>query len=159
MANSGASGKARVNGKNEKQRKQADYEGQIEAIHKSLAVIEFELDGTIITANENFLRLMGYTFEEVQGKSHRMFVDPGFVRSSAYRDFWDKLKHGDYQSAEFKRIGKGGKEVWIQASYNPILDSEGTPFKVVKFATDVTEQKNKRPITKARWRPFVSPRG
>ena len=119
----------------------ADFAGQLAAIGKSQAVIEFNLDGTILTANENFLGAMGYTLAEVQGKHHSMFVPPAERDDSAYRAFWAALNRGEYQSAEFKRVGKGGKEVWIQASYNPILDLNGKPFKVVKFATDVTEQK------------------
>jgi methyl-accepting chemotaxis protein len=118
----------------------ADIAGQLAAIGKSQAVIEFELDGTIITANEGFLDTMGYTLAEIQGKHHGLFVEPAERDGSAYRAFWAGLNRGDYQSAEFKRIGKHGKEVWIQASYNPILDLNGKPFKVVKFATDVTDQ-------------------
>ncbi|MCB1783821.1 MAG: PAS domain-containing methyl-accepting chemotaxis protein [Alphaproteobacteria bacterium] len=119
----------------------AYYEGQIEAIGKSQAVIEFEIDGTIVTANPNFLGAMGYTLEEIQGKHHSMFVDPAYAKSSEYKDFWVKLGRGEFFSAEYQRFGKGGKEVWIQASYNPILDLNGKPFKVVKFATDITAQK------------------
>ncbi len=118
----------------------ADYLGQIDAIGKSQAVIEFNMDGTVITANENFLNAMGYTLAEIQGKHHSMFVEPGERDSAEYRQFWAALNRGEFQAAEYKRIGKGGKEVWIQASYNPILDLNGKPFKVVKFATDVTEQ-------------------
>ena len=121
----------------------ADYAGQIAAINKSQAVIEFNMDGTILTANENFLKVLGYTLEEVRGRHHSMFVDESFRQSAEYRGFWDALNRGEYQAAEYKRIGKGGKEVWIQASYNPILDLNGKPFKVVKFATDMTEQKLK----------------
>ncbi|MGH9451615.1 MAG: methyl-accepting chemotaxis protein [Terriglobia bacterium] len=120
-----------------------DYAGQVEAINKSQAVIEFTMDGTIITANENFLRSLGYTLEEVKGKHHGIFVDEAYRLSADYREFWAKLNRGEYHSGEFKRIGKGGKEVWIQASYNPILDLNGKPFKVVKYATDVTQQKLK----------------
>ena len=104
-------------------------------------MIEFNLDGTIITANENFLNVVGYTLEEIQGQHHRMFVEESFRASIEYRQFWESLNRGEYQAAEYKRIGKGGKEVWIQASYNPILDLNGNPFKVVKYATDITEQK------------------
>ncbi len=121
----------------------ADFAGQVEAIGKSQAVIEFNLDGTIITANDNFLNALGYTLNEVKGKHHKMFVEDSYGRSPAYTDFWARLNRGEYVADEFKRIGKGGKEVWIQASYNPILDLSGRPFKVVKFATDVTEQKLK----------------
>ena len=118
-----------------------DLRGQITALGKSNAVIEFELDGTIITANENFLKTVGYTLEEVKGKHHSMFADPVYARSPEYRQFWDKLGRGEFDSGRYKRIAKGGKEIWIQASYNAILDRGGRPFKVVKFATDITEQK------------------
>jgi len=119
----------------------ADFSGQIEAIGKSQATIEFNMDGTIITANENFLSTMGYTLDEVRGKHHSMFAEPDFAASDEYKQFWEKLNRGEYESAEFKRLGKGGKEVWIQASYNPIQDLNGKPFKVVKYATDITAEK------------------
>jgi len=115
--------------------------GKTAAISRAQAVIEFNLDGTIITANENFLNALGYSLGEIQGKHHSMFVEPAVRDSAAYREFWAKLNRGEYDAAEFKRIGKGGKEVWILASYNPILDEKGKPFKVVKFATNVTEQR------------------
>jgi methyl-accepting chemotaxis protein len=115
--------------------------GMITAIGRAQAVIEFNLDGTIVTANENFLKTLGYSLAEIQGKHHGMFVDPATRDSAAYREFWASLNRGEYQAAEYKRIGKGGKEIWILATYNPILDEKGAPFKVVKFATDVTEQK------------------
>jgi methyl-accepting chemotaxis protein len=118
----------------------ADYQGQIAAINKAQAVIEFQMDGTIITANGNFLKTVGYTLDEIKGKHHSLFVDEDHRRSADYKDFWARLNRGEYQSAEYKRIGKGGREVWLQASYNPILDLNGKPFKVVKFATDVTER-------------------
>jgi methyl-accepting chemotaxis protein len=121
--------------------KTEDHAGQAAAISRSQAVIEFSMDGTILTANENFLRTLGYALDEIQGRHHSMFVDEVTRSSSEYREFWAKLNRGDYQAAEYKRIGKGGKEVWIQASYNPILDLKGKPFKVVKYATDVTAQK------------------
>jgi methyl-accepting chemotaxis protein len=120
-----------------------DLKGQIAAINKSQAVIEFQMDGTIITANDHFLNALGYTLAEIKGQHHSMFVDEEYRRSAAYKEFWAKLNRGEYVADEFKRIGKGGKEVWIQASYNPILDLNNKPFKVVKFATDVTEQKLK----------------
>jgi len=119
----------------------ADYQGQIAAISKSQATIEFNMDGTIVTANDNFLKTMGYSLDEVKGKNHSMFVDDAYRQSGEYREFWAKLNRGEYQTAEYKRIGKGGKEVWIQASYNPILDINGKPVKVVKYATDITPQK------------------
>ena len=120
--------------------KNADLEGQIVAIGKSQAVIEFNMDGTIIHANENFLKTLGYPLSEVQGKHHRMFVEPAERDSAAYQQFWAALNRGEYQTGEFKRIGNGGKEVWIQASYNPILDLNGKPYKVVKYASDITQQ-------------------
>jgi methyl-accepting chemotaxis protein len=115
--------------------------GMIAAIGRAQAVIAFNLDGTIVTANENFLKTLGYSLGEIQGKHHSMFVEPATRDSAAYREFWASLNRGEYQAAEYKRIGKGGKEIWILASYNPILDEKGKPFKVVKFATDVTQQK------------------
>jgi len=118
-----------------------DMRGQIAAINKSQAVIEFGLDGTILTANDNFLHALGYTLSEIQGKHHSLFVEPAFRDSAEYRAFWAKLGRGDYDSAVYKRIGKGGKEIWIQASYNPVLNAAGKPYKVVKFATDITDQK------------------
>ncbi len=119
----------------------ADVTGQIDAIHKSQAVIEFNMDGTIRVANDNFLATLGYSLGEIQGKPHRMFVESDYGASREYKDFWDRLRQGEFQSGEYKRIGKGGREVWIQASYNPILDLSGRPFKVVKYATDTTAQK------------------
>jgi methyl-accepting chemotaxis protein len=118
----------------------ADYEGQIAAIGKAQAVIEFSLDGKIQNANENFLKTLGYALDEIKGQHHSMFVEAGHRQSAEYRAFWEKLGRGEYDAGQYKRIGKGGKETWIQASYNPILDASGKPFKVVKYATDVTEQ-------------------
>ncbi len=118
----------------------ADSNGQIEAIRKSLAVIEFNMDGTIISANPKFLDLMGYTPADIQGKHHRMFVDPAEQAKPEHAAFWAALNRGEYQAGEYRRIGKAGKVVWIQASYNPILDLNGKPFKVVKYATDVSAQ-------------------
>jgi methyl-accepting chemotaxis protein len=117
--------------------------GKISAINRAQAVIEFNLDGTIVTANENFLKAMGYSLNEIQGKHHSMFVEQAEKDGAAYREFWAALNRGQYQAAEYKRLGKGGKEVWILASYNPVLDENGKPFGVVKFATDVTAQKLK----------------
>ncbi|MGP9813262.1 methyl-accepting chemotaxis protein [Rhodopseudomonas sp. NSM] len=118
----------------------ADLAGQIAAIGKSQAVIEFAIDGTVLVANDNFLQALGYTLAEIKGRHHSMFVAPAERDSDAYRRFWAELAAGKYQAAEYKRIGKGGREVWIQASYNPILDLNGKPFKVVKYATDTTRQ-------------------
>ncbi len=119
----------------------ADYQGQLQAISKTQAVIEFDLQGNVQTANENFLNTLGYALDEIKGKHHSMFVDSAYGNSAEYRRFWDDLRTGRFQTAEYKRLGKGGKEVWIQASYNPIFDQNGRVFKVVKFATDVTESK------------------
>jgi methyl-accepting chemotaxis protein len=120
--------------------KTADLAGQIAAISMSQAVIEFNLDGTVLTANDNFLHALGYSLAEIKGHHHRMFVDPAERDGAGYREFWASLNRGEYQAAEYKRIGKGGREIWIQASYNPILDMNGKPFKVVKYATDTTAQ-------------------
>ena len=119
----------------------ADYAGQVEAVGRSLVVIEFELDGTIIHANQIFLDTMGYRLEEVIGQHHRMFVDEQTKLSDEYREFWARLGSGHFDAGEYRRFGKNGKEVWLQSSYNPILDRNGKPFKVVKYAADVTEQK------------------
>ena len=118
-----------------------EYAAQAQAISRAQAVIEFKMDGTVVTANENFLRALGYTLPEIVGKHHSMFVVAGERDSAAYREFWAKLNRGEYEAAEYKRIGKGGKEVWILASYNPVIDQNGKPVKVVKFATDITAQK------------------
>jgi methyl-accepting chemotaxis protein len=118
--------------------KAAENQGRLDAISRAQAVIEFTLDGKVVTANENFLNTMGYRLEEIQGQHHSMFVDPAYAGSPEYQEFWAKLRSGEYIAAEFKRIGKGGREVWIQASYNPIFDLDKKVTKVVKFATDVT---------------------
>ena len=113
-----------------------------DAIGRSQAVVEFKLDGTIISANPNFLDAMDYAASDVIGKHHSMFVDPDYARSPDYRVFWDRLNRGEFIADKFKRIGRGGKEIWIQASYNPLLDVNGKPFKVIKFATDITAAEN-----------------
>ncbi|MBP7064355.1 methyl-accepting chemotaxis protein [Ferrovibrio sp.] len=118
----------------------ADYQGQLAAINKAQAVIEFSLDGRILKANDNFLRTMGYDLAEVQNRHHEVFVEPAYRSSAEYRAFWAKLGRGEYDAGQYKRITKDGREVWIQASYNPILDASGRPYKVVKFATDITAQ-------------------
>ncbi|MGH8044257.1 MAG: methyl-accepting chemotaxis protein, partial [Stenotrophomonas sp.] len=121
-------------------RRQAELEAQVAALHRVQAVIEFALDGTILTANDNFLQALGYSLDEVRGHHHRMFVDPAYARSAEYGDFWARLGRGEYDAGQYRRIGKGGREIWIQASYNPVFDSNGRPYKVVKFATDITVQ-------------------
>ncbi len=118
-----------------------DNAGQVKAIGRSQAVIHFRMDGTIIDANEHFCQMMGYHLEEIRGKHHSMFVDPDHAKSEEYKIFWDRLNKGEYYVDEFQQFGKNNKEVWINASYNPILDRKGQPFKVVKYATDVTDQK------------------
>ncbi|MEO8039716.1 MAG: methyl-accepting chemotaxis protein [Betaproteobacteria bacterium] len=118
----------------------ADFAGQLEAISKAQAVIEFSLDGKILTANDNFCQTLGYSLGEIKGQHHSLFVDPADRASSEYRMFWEKLGRGEFDAGRYKRIAKGGGEVWIQASYNPIMDMNGKPFKVVKYATNVTEQ-------------------
>ncbi|HLO75266.1 MAG TPA: PAS domain-containing methyl-accepting chemotaxis protein [Magnetospirillum sp.] len=120
----------------------ADLQGQVNAIRKSQAVIAFAMDGTVIDANDNFLKTLGYTLAEIKGKHHSMFVEPAYRNSREYDEFWAKLRAGEFQAAQYKRIGKGGREVWIEASYNPIFDPNGKPYKVVKFATDITSQIN-----------------
>ncbi|MBO3759228.1 methyl-accepting chemotaxis protein [Ciceribacter sp. L1K22] len=119
-----------------------DYAAQIAAISRSQAIIEFSVDGTIMGANDNFTSLMGYTLPELIGQHHSIFVDRTFANSEDYKAFWTALREGRYQSSEFKRVTKSGKEVIISASYNPILDLHGKVVKVVKFATDVTARVN-----------------
>jgi methyl-accepting chemotaxis protein len=117
----------------------ADMAGQISAIHKSQAVIEFDTNGIILSANDNFLNVMDYRLDEVKGKPHSIFIHPTDASSSEYKEFWQKLRKGQYQAGQFKRIAKSGNEIWIEASYNPIFDMNGNVIKVVKFATDITQ--------------------
>jgi methyl-accepting chemotaxis protein len=119
----------------------AEYEGKVAAIGRAQAVVEFDLQGRILHANRNFLELMGYSLEEARGQHHRIFVDQEEAASAGYATFWEKLGRGEFDSGEYKRVTKGGREVWLQATYNPILDLDGRPFKVVKYATDVTAAK------------------
>src|SRR5471030_1799923 len=113
------------------------------ALNRVQALIEFDLDGTILHANDNFLRTLGYTLDEVQGKHHAIFCDPDYVKTPEYKAFWTRLGSGEFNRGEFKRFAKDGREVWINASYNPIIDANGKAYKVIKFATDVTEAKRK----------------
>ncbi len=122
--------------------KSAEDAGKINAISRAQAVIEFTPDGDILTANGNFLSTLGYQLSDIQGKHHSLFCEQTYSRSDEYRDFWAKLRNGQFIADEFKRIGNGGREVWIQASYNPIFDLNGTVMKVVKFATDITGRVN-----------------
>lgn len=116
----------------------ANFEGQVAAIRKSQAVIEFDLAGTVLDANDNFLRTVGYSLDEIRGRHHSLFVDPAQRGSDAYARFWKKLGRGEYDDGQYQRFGKGGRKLWIQASYNPILDALGKPYKIVKYATDIT---------------------
>ena len=121
-----------------------DYAGQIAALHRSQAVIAFDPTGTILEANGNFLETMGYRLEEIRGQHHGVFVDPAERASAGYRAFWEGLGRGEFAGGEFRRIAKGGRDVWIQATYNPILDASGCVLKVVKFAADITAQVQER---------------
>ncbi|MEX3010987.1 methyl-accepting chemotaxis protein [Hoeflea sp. TYP-13] len=120
----------------------SDAKAILAAMNSSQAVIEFDLAGNILTANENFCNAVGYSLSEIQGKHHSMFVEPEYAASDEYREFWAKLNRGEFDSAQYKRLGKGGREIWIEASYNPLF-SGGKPYKVVKFATDITAAKVK----------------
>ncbi len=124
--------------------REIDVNGKIEAIDRAQAVIEFSPTGTILTANPNFLGAVGYDLGEIAGKHHEIFCEPDYVQSPAYRLFWERLGRGEYQAAEYRRIGKDGREIYIQASYNPILDDTGAVVKVVKFATDTTSAVKRR---------------
>jgi methyl-accepting chemotaxis protein len=115
-----------------------ELEAKVAAINRFQGVIEFNLDGTVITANENFLAVVGYTLAEVVGKHHSIFVNPNYAKSNDYRLFWDRLNRGEFVADKFRRISRSGKEIWLRASYNPLLDGNGKPFKVVKFAADIT---------------------
>ena len=119
----------------------ADLQGQIAAINASQAVIEFDLTGRILHANPNFLAVTGYTLDEIVGRHHSLFVPEAERTAPAYRLFWEKLARGEYDEGQYMRVGKGGRVIWIQASYNPILDPLGKPWKVVKYASDITAAK------------------
>jgi len=118
----------------------ARLESQIQAINRAQAVIEFGIDGTILDANENFLKLMGYRLDEIRGQKHQIFVPPAQRESKSYAEFWQKLRSGQFQTAEYERVAKNGRSVWIHANYNPILNPAGEVVKVVKFANDITEE-------------------
>lgn len=122
----------------------ADLEGQIAAIEKSQAVISFTLDGHVLSANQNFLAATGYTLDEIKGQHHRIFVDHEQQQTIEYRAFWERLGRGEFQASEYKRIGKDGQAIWLQATYNPIFDPSGRPYKVVKFCVDITQQVQSR---------------
>lgn len=119
-----------------------EHESLIKALMRSTAVIEFDLDGTILTANDRFLATVGYRLEQIRGKHHRMFCEPEEVNSAGYQAFWDKLRRGEYVAERFKRIDAHGRVIWLEASYNPIFDAHDVLYKVVKFATVITDQVN-----------------
>jgi len=125
----------------ENNKTQAELLALHEAIDKSLGTIEFNMDGTIITANENFLKMVGYSLEEVQGKHHRMFVSEQYANSQEYTTFWEQLNKGEFHSGEYKRVGKNKSPAYIRATYNPIMSEDGKPLKVIKIASDITKQK------------------
>jgi methyl-accepting chemotaxis protein len=124
----------------ESKMRNAEYEGKVSAINKAQAVIEFDMQGHVLAANDNFLNVMGYGLEDIIGEHHRIFCETEYTHSAEYKRFWQKLNRGEFDSGRYKRFGNDGKEVWIQATYNPILDLNGKPYKVVKYASDVTEQ-------------------
>ncbi len=120
------------------QRTHADQSNIMSALDKSQAIIHFDTSGNIQWANKNFLDAMGYRSEDIIGQHHRMFVEPEFAETKEYQNFWESLRQGKFQASQYKRLGKGGKEIWIQASYNPICDTSGKPYKIVKVASDIT---------------------
>ena len=119
-----------------------DQQGLIDAINQSQALIEFELDGTILSANENFLATVGYSLEDIVGKHHQIFCDKDYAASPDYKKFWKQLASGKALSGEYHRYAKDGADVWFSASYTPILDTDGKPYKIVEFATDITARKS-----------------
>nr|WP_269151947.1 PAS domain-containing protein [Pseudomonas luteola] len=136
--------------------KNAEYEGKIAAIHRGQAVIEFDLLGNILHANQNFLSTLGYRLEEIVGKHHRMFCEEHYVTSTAYRDFWQRLGQGQFFSDRYMRLGKFGQKIWIQATYNPIFNADDQPYKVIKFATDITQQVEMEQLVKAKTQAMSS---
>nr|WP_095048143.1 MULTISPECIES: PAS domain-containing methyl-accepting chemotaxis protein [unclassified Pseudomonas] len=121
-----------------KVQRESEANAKLQAIDRAMAVIEFNLDGSILTANQNFLTRMGYTLAELKGKHHRLFCTPALVNSSAYEDFWRRLNQGELFQGQFERVDKRGQTVWLEANYNPVYDAAGRLCKVVKFASDVT---------------------
>lgn len=117
----------------------ADYAGKVAAIDRSQAVIEFDLEGRVLSANSNFLELLGYTVREITGQHHRIFCEPAYVQSREYSEFWGQLGRGQFHSGRFLRFGKFQQRIWIQATYNPVFGADGKVAKIVKFATDTTE--------------------
>lgn len=119
----------------------AEFESTVNAVNRSQAVIEFDLEGKVLNANSNFLKLMGYSLDEIRGRHHRIFCEDEFTASSAYAEFWERLNRGEFHNGEYKRLGAEGREIWISATYNPILDVNRKPVKIVKFANDITQAK------------------
>ncbi len=119
----------------------AEFESTVRAINRALAVVEFDMQGRVLHANDNFLSLMGYGLQEIVGQHHRMFCEPAYAQTEAYAQFWEQLRSGQLDGGEYPRLGKNGRRIWIQATYNPIFDAMGQPFKVVKFATDLTQRR------------------
>lgn len=111
----------------------------LDALNRSQAMIEFQMDGTIVTANDIFLKVMGYSLDEIKGRHHSLFVDDATRQSEEYRDFWVRLNRGEFDAGRYRRLARGGREVWLQATYNPVFDKSGRPVMVVKLAADVTE--------------------
>ena len=128
----------------------ADFQGKVAAVDRGQAVIEFALDGTVLHANKNFLATMGFELDEVVGRHHRIFCDETYTATTEYQSFWDRLGRGAVEAGEFARRAKGGREVWLQATYNPILDDLGRPLKIVKFASDITQVKMRNAEVEAR---------
>lgn len=128
----------------ERKQRDAELASQLNAANRSFAIIEFDLDGTILEANENFLHTMQYTLSDIKGKHHRIFVDPAEHNSQNYQDFWNALRRGDFQVGEYRRITRTGKPIWIQGSYNPMFDSRGRVIRVIKYAVDVTTAVTRR---------------
>ncbi len=122
---------------------EAATRSKLAALDRAMAVIEFDLNGQVLDANENFLAVMGYSLTELKGKHHRMFCEPTQVNSPEYADFWRRLNNGEFFTGQFKRIGKHGRVVWLEASYNPVYDGDGKLIKIVKFASDISERVEK----------------
>ncbi|MEH6443103.1 MAG: PAS domain S-box protein [Oceanospirillaceae bacterium] len=125
----------------ERKLRDVEFEGKLNAIDKSLSTIEFNMDGTVITANDKFLNMIGYSLEEIIGKHHRIFCEESYASSDGYDEFWQKMNNGIFESGEYRRIRKNGRDVYIQATYNPILNLNNKPIKVLKIASDVTDKK------------------
>ena len=121
--------------------KTEEENGQLSGANENFAIISFEPNGIIINANANFLEALGYNFNEIAGQHHKMFCDNKYTQTLEYQKFWEKLNIGVFDSGEYLRIGKNDKEIWIQASYNPIINMDGNPYKAVKYAQDITAKK------------------